>query len=92
MCRSIRTLFNFDPPASDDEVRAASLQFIRKLSGFSRPSQVNEAAFNHAVDEVTAAARDLIASLVTTAAPHDREVWAAKAKARSAERFAKAGG
>jgi hypothetical protein len=89
MCRNIRTLFNFEPPATDDEVRAASLQFIRKLSGFTRPSQANEAAFNRAVDEVTAVARELIGSLVTTAEPHDRDVWIAKAKARSAQRFAK---
>jgi hypothetical protein len=91
MCRSIRTLFNFDPPASEDEVRAASLQFVRKLSGFTRPSQANEAAFNRAVDEVAAVARELIEGLVTTAAPHDRDVWAAKAKARAAERFAPPG-
>jgi hypothetical protein len=89
MCRNIRTLFNFDPPATDDDVRAASLQFVRKLSGFTKPSQVNEAAFERAVDRVTAAARELMGSLVTTAAPHDREMWIAKAKARSAERFAK---
>lgn len=89
MCRNIRTLFNFEPPATEDEVRAASLQFVRKLSGFTRPSQVNEAAFNQAVDEVTAVARTLIGALVTSTAPHDREVWAAKAKARSAQRFAR---
>jgi hypothetical protein len=89
MCRNIRTLFNFEPPATEDEVRAASLQFVRKLSGFTRPSQVNEAAFNRAVDDVTAVARTLIGALVTTTAPHDREVWAAKAKARSAQRFAR---
>jgi len=87
MCRNIRTLFNFEPPATEDEVRAASLQFVRKLAGFTRPSQANEAAFNRAVDDVTAVARELIGSLVTTAQPHDREAWAAKAKARSAERF-----
>jgi len=89
MCRNIRTLFNFEPPATDDEVRAASLQFVRKLSGFARPSAVNEAAFDRAVDQVAAIARELIDGLVTTAAPHDREVWAAKAKARAAERFAR---
>ncbi len=89
MCRNIRTLFNFEPPATEDEVRAASLQFVRKLSGFTRPSQVNEAAFNQAVDDVAAVARTLIGALVTTTAPHDREVWAARAKARSAQRFAR---
>lgn len=87
MCRSIRTLFNFEPPATDDEVRAAALQFVRKLSGFTRPSQVNEAVFERAVDEVSAVARELLAGLVTNAAPHDREVWRAKARARAAERF-----
>jgi hypothetical protein len=89
MCRNIRTLFNFEPPASEDEVRAASLQFVRKLSGFTRPSAANEAAFNRAVEDVTVVARELMSSLVTTAPPHDRDVWAAKAKARSAQRFAK---
>lgn len=89
MCRNIRTLFNFEPPATDDEVRAASLQFVRKLSGFTRPSQVNEAAFDRAVDEITAVARELMDALVTTVAPHDRDVWIAKAKARAAERFAR---
>jgi hypothetical protein len=89
MCRNIRTLFNFEPPASEDEVRAAALQFVRKVSGFTRPSAANEAAFNHAVDHVTDAARELMDSLITTAPPHDRDVWAAKAKARSAQRFAK---
>ena len=87
MCRNIRTLYNFEPPASDDEVHAASLQFVRKLSGFTRPSQANEHAFNRAVDDVAAVARELLNSLVTTAEPHDRDVWAAKAKARSALRF-----
>jgi hypothetical protein len=87
MCRNIRTLFNFEPPASDDEVRAASLQFVRKLSGFAKPSQANEAAFERAVDDVAAIARELIDSLVTTAAPHDRAVWAMKAKAKAAQRF-----
>lgn len=89
MCRNIRTLFNFEPPATDDEVRAASLQFVRKLSGFTRPSQVNEAAFDRAVDEITAVARELMDALVTTVAPHNRDVWIAKAKARAAERFAR---
>ena len=87
MCRNIRTLFNFDPPATDEEIRAASVQFVRKLSGFTRPSHANEPAFNDAVDEVSAVARKLIDSLVTTAAPRDREEWAARAKARSAARF-----
>jgi hypothetical protein len=89
MCRNIKTLYNFAPPASDDEVRAASLQFVRKLSGFNAPSKANEAAFNEAVEEVFAAARKLIDSLETNAPPRDREVEAAKAKARSAERFGK---
>ncbi|HMD02374.1 MAG TPA: DUF2277 domain-containing protein [Candidatus Baltobacteraceae bacterium] len=89
MCRNIRTLFNFEPPATDDEVRAASIQFVRKLSGFAKPSQANEAAFERAVDDVTAVARALVDSLVTTAAPRDREEWAARAKARAAERFAR---
>jgi hypothetical protein len=87
MCRSIRTLFNFEPPATEDEVRAASLQFVRKLSGFTRPSKANEAAFEQAVAEVTAAAQHLVASLVTTAPPHDRAEYAAKAKARAARRY-----
>jgi hypothetical protein len=87
MCRNIRTLFNFDPPATEDEIRAASVQFVRKISGFTKPSHANEAAFDRAVDEVTAVARDLIGSLVTTAAPRDREELAAKAKARAAHRF-----
>jgi hypothetical protein len=89
MCRNIRTLFNFDPPATDEEVRSASVQFVRKLSGFARPSHANEAAFDQAVDDVAAVARRLIDSLVTSAAPRDREEWAARAKARAAERFAK---
>jgi hypothetical protein len=91
MCRNIRTLFNFDPPATEDEVQAASLQFVRKLCGFTKPSQANEAAFNRAVDDVAVVARRLMDSLVTSAAPHDREKWAARAKARSAERFARPG-
>ena len=87
MCRNIRTLFNFDPPATDDEIRAASLQFVRKLSGFTAPSKANEAAFTAAIDEVAAVARRLIDSLVTQAEPKLREVEAAKAKLRSAARF-----
>ena len=89
MCRNIRTLFNFDPPATDEEIRAASVQFVRKLSGFTKPSQANEAVFDQATDEVAAVARRLIDSLVTSAAPRDREEWAARAKARAAERFAR---
>lgn len=88
MCRNIRTLFNFDPPATELEIRDASLQFVRKLSGFSVPSKANEAAFEQAVEEVAATARKLIASMVTSAEPRNREVEAAKARARSAERFA----
>jgi hypothetical protein len=87
MCRNIKTLFNFDPPATDDEVRAAALQFVRKLSGFNRPSQANAAAFELAVDEVTGAARRLIGSLVTSADPRDRLVEAQRAKARNLARF-----
>jgi hypothetical protein len=87
MCRNIRTLYNFEPPATDDEIRASALQFVRKLSGFTRPSKANEAAFNRAVDAVTGAAHELLASLVTTAPPRDREHEAAKARARSAARF-----
>jgi len=89
MCRSIRTLFNFAPPATDDEIRSASLQFVRKLSGFHAPSQRNEAAFHRSVAEVFGAARRLVDSLVTTAVPRDRAVEAAKAKARGAARFAR---
>lgn len=89
MCRNIRTLFNFDPPATDEEIHAASVQFVRKLSGFTKPSHANEAAFDHAVVEVAAVARRLIDSLVTTAAPRDREEWAARAKMRAAQRFAR---
>jgi hypothetical protein len=87
MCRNIKTLFNFDPPATDEEIRAASLQFVRKLSGFTKPSQSNEAAFEQAIDDVARVARRLVDSLVTSASPRDREVEAAKAKQRSAERF-----
>ena len=88
MCRNIRTLHNFEPPATQDEIRASALQFVRKLSGFARPSQANQQAFDGAVDQVTEVAHDLLASLVTTAEPRNREVEAAKARARSAERFA----
>ncbi len=87
MCRNIKTLFNFDPPATDEEIRAASLQFVRKLSGFTKPSKANEDAFNRAVEEVAEVAERLIVSLVTTAPPRDREEWAARAKARAAERY-----
>jgi hypothetical protein len=89
MCRNIKTLFNFDPPATEEEIRAASLQFVRKLSGFNAPSKANEAAFDLAIDEVAAVARRLIDSLETTAAPKRREIEAAKARARAAERFGK---
>ena len=88
MCRNIKTLFNFEPPATELEIRDASLQFVRKLSGFNMPSKANEAAFERAVEEVAASARTLIRSLVTTAEPRNREVEAAKARARSALRFA----
>ena len=87
MCRNIRTLFNFEPPATETEIRDASLQFVRKLSGFHTPSKANTEAFERAVDEVAAAARVLIASLVTTAEPRDRAIEAARARARSAARF-----
>lgn len=87
MCRNIKTLFNFEPPASADEIRAASLQFVRKLSGFNSPSQANRAAFDKAVEEVAAAATALIGSLVTNADPRDRDVEALRAKARNAVRF-----
>ena len=91
MCRNIKTLFNFDPPASDEEIRAASLQFVRKLSGFHAPSKANEASFNRAIDDVARIARRLIDSLETSAPPRDREEVAAAAKARAAERFGRAG-
>ena len=90
MCRNIKTLFNFEPPAREDEVHAASLQFVRKLCGFTKPSKANEAAFDLAVAEITVIAQGLLASLVTSAEPHDREVEAARARARSAERFGNA--
>jgi len=87
MCRNIKTLHNFEPPATQEEIEASSLQFVRKLSGFSKPSKANEEAFNRAVERVTQAAHDLLNSLVTNAPPRDREIEAAKAKARAAERY-----
>jgi hypothetical protein len=87
MCRNIKNLFNFEPPVTEDEIRASSLQFVRKISGFSKPSKANEAAFEAAVDEVSAAARRLLSSLETNTPPKDREEEAAKAKARAAARF-----
>jgi hypothetical protein len=87
MCRNIKNLFNFEPPVTEDEIRASSLQFVRKISGFTKPSKANEAAFQAAVDEVSATARRLLSSLETTAPPKDREEEAAKAKARAAARF-----
>ena len=89
MCRNIRTLFNFEPPATDEEIRAASIQFVRKLSGFTKPSQANQPEFDRAVEDVSQVARRLVDSLVTSAPPRDREEWAARARARAAERFAK---
>ena len=89
MCRNIKTLFNFDPPATDEEIRAASIQFVRKLTGFNAPSKANEAAFNRAIDETSAVARRLIDSLTTTAGPRNREEVAARARERAAERFAR---
>jgi len=90
MCRNIHTLFNFEPEATEDEVRGAALQYIRKISGFTKPSQANEAAFEQAVDEVAAASKRLLDSLVTTAAPKDRAVEAERARARAAKRYAAA--
>jgi hypothetical protein len=87
MCRNIKTLYNFKPPATEEEIRASALQFVRKLSGFTRPSKANEPAFNRAVEDVTRAAHDLLDSLVTNAPPRNREIEAAKARARGAERF-----
>ena len=87
MCRNIKTLHNFKPAATDDEIRASSLQFVRKLSGFNKPSKANEAAFNRAIDQVAQAAHELLHSLVSNAPPRNREVEAAKARARAAERF-----
>jgi hypothetical protein len=89
MCRNIKTLFNFDPPATDDEIRAASLQFVRKLSGFNKPSKANEEAFARAIDDVALVARRLVDSLVTSAEPRDRQEVAAQARARAAVRFAR---
>ncbi|HEV8025860.1 MAG TPA: DUF2277 domain-containing protein [Stellaceae bacterium] len=90
MCRNIKTLFNFEPPATEEEIRASALQFVRKLSGFNKPSQANEAAFNAAVESVADAARVLVASLATTAAPRDRQVEIEKARERSRLRFGRA--
>lgn len=90
MCRNIRTLHNFAPPATEGEIRASSLQFVRKLSGFTRPSKANEDAFNRAIDQVTLAAQELLKSLVTNAPPRDREIEAIKARALSAKRFGSA--
>ena len=90
MCRNIKTLHNFKPPATQEEIRASSLQFVRKLSGFTKPSKSNEEVFNRAVDQVAQAAQELLDSLVTNAPPRDRDVEAAKARARSAERFGSA--
>jgi hypothetical protein len=87
MCRNIRTLYNFAPPATDEEIRAASLQFVRKITGFNKPAKINEAAFEDAVNQVTLISKNLLASLVTTAAPRDREIEAMKAKARAKLRF-----
>ena len=91
MCRNIKLLHNFKPPATEEEIRASSLQFVRKLSGYNRPSRDNEEAFNRAVEQVAGAARELLESLKTSAPPRDREVEAQKAKARSANRFVRAG-
>jgi hypothetical protein len=90
MCRNIRTLYNFEPPATEDEVRAAAIQYVRKVSGFTKPSAANAEAFDRAVDAVTAASSELLAALTTAAPPKDREVEAAKARARSAQRYATA--
>ncbi|MCI0697621.1 DUF2277 domain-containing protein [candidate division KSB1 bacterium] len=87
MCRNIKPLYNFAPPATDEEIRAASLQFIRKITGFNKPAKINEAAFEHAVNQVAQISKNLLASLVTAAAPRDREVEALKAKARAKLRF-----
>ena len=92
MCRNIKTLHSFKPPATEEEIRASAIQFVRKLSGFTHPSKANEHAFNHAVEHVTDAARELLASLVTTATPRDRTVEAEKARARGAARFRTASG
>lgn len=87
MCRNIKTLHNFEPPATEEEIRASAIQFVRKLSGFTKPSKTNEAAFNRAVEKVTETAQELLQSLVTNSPPRDRETEAAKARARAAERF-----
>ena len=89
MCRNIKTLFNFDPPATEEEIRAASLQFVRKLSGFHKPSQANQAVFDQAIEEVARSARSLIATLTTNAAPRDRDIEAERARQRSQQRFAR---
>jgi len=91
MCRNIKTLFNFDPPATEEEIKAASLQFVRKLSGFHEPSKANEVAFNEAIDEVAAVTQKLLSTLTTQVEPHNREVEAAKARARAAQRFGTVG-
>ncbi|HVG07176.1 MAG TPA: DUF2277 domain-containing protein [Thermoanaerobaculia bacterium] len=91
MCRNIKTLHNFEPPATDDEIRASALQFVRKLSGFTKPSKANEPAFNRAVDQVTEVARELLGSLVSNSPPRDREVEATKARAKAAVRYGDAG-
>ena len=91
MCRNIKTLYNFEPPATEDEIRGASLQFVRKISGFHKPSKANEETFNRAVDQVAAVAGNLLNSLVTNAEPRDREVLAGRARARAAERFGTVG-
>jgi len=90
MCRNIKTLFNFDPPATDEEIRASSIQFVRKLSGFTRPSKANEAAFARAVDSIAGISHELLESLVTNTPPRDRDVEAAKARARAEKRFGRA--
>jgi hypothetical protein len=90
MCRNIKTLFNFDPPATEEEIKAAALQFVRKLSGFHEPSKANEAVFNEAIDEVAVIAQKLLSTLTTQAEPHNREIEAAKARARAAQRFGSA--
>lgn len=87
MCRNIKPLFNFEPPVDDDEIRASALQFVRKVSGYNKPSKTNEAAFDRAIAQVTAATRELLDAMVTDATPRDRDIEAAKAKARSAARF-----
>jgi hypothetical protein len=87
MCRNIKTLHNFKPPATEEEIRASAIQFVRKLSGFNKPSKANEGAFNHAVEQVTKTASELLASLVTNSPPRDREIEAEKARARTAQRF-----